>query len=359
MIRLLTARFFLTLFCGTIGATEFASRLLAAPGNPGKYAITDIELVDDDFHVQGEYAGNTRIGYVGLQVVAQGDGKFVAVLYRGGLPGNGPSAKERSELQGSRDAGQTFLECDSYRVEMQPRLAVLSSAAGEPLGRLTRVVRQSATIGARPPRYADVLFDGSGDLQHFETAKLNDEGLLDVGALLKNPVRDFHMHLEFRTPYMPYARGQSRGNSGIYIQRRYEVQVLDSFGLKGAANECGGLYRQKSPDINMCFPPLAWQTYDIYFVAARFDDEGKKILDGVITVLHNGVAVHERYALKNKTGAGRPEGPAALPIQFQNHGNPVAFRNIWLVNYDAASRTGGLTKPTKIRRRSIFRRRRT
>ena len=358
MTRLFTGNFFLSVLCGVLFLSVISGSMRAAPPNPGKYAIIDIDQVDSDFHVQGEYVGNTRIGLVGLQVVAQGDGQFVAALYRGGLPGNGPPGKERSELSGSRLEGMILLECDAYRGEMQSTAARLWSAEGDWLGRLDKVVRRSATMGARPPRSAVVLFDASGDLKYFETAKLNDEGLLAVGALLKNPVRDFQMHLEFRTPYMPFARGQARGNSGIYIQRRYEVQVLDSFGLSGAANECGGLYRQKSPDVNMCLPPLSWQTYDIYFTAARFDAEGKKTLDGVITLLHNGVAVHQRYALKNKTGAGRPEGPEPLPILFQNHGNPVAYRNIWLVDNGVTDPRTAQVKTAKTRRRLLFRRRR-
>jgi hypothetical protein len=132
---------------------------------------------------------------------------------------------------------------------------------------------------------------------------------------------------------MPHARGQGRGNSGVYIQQRYEVQILDSFGLDGANNECGGLYKQQAPALNMCFPPLSWQTYDITFIAARFDAAGKKLSDARITVLHNGEPIHWQYALKDKTGGGKVEGPEALPILFQDHGNPVSFRNIWITTY--------------------------
>jgi hypothetical protein len=178
-----------------------------------------------------------------------------------------------------------------------------------------------------------VLFDGSTPV-NLQDASVTDDGLLAPGASTATPVRDFQMHLEFRTPYMPYARGQARGNSGVYIQRRYEVQILDSFGLEGEANECGGLYKQRRPDLNMCLPPLAWQTYDIYFTAARWRADGAKIANARITVLHNAVAVHDGYELTDKTGAGRPEGPEDLPIHFQDHGNPVRFRNIWIVAHE-------------------------
>ena len=126
-------------------------------------------------------------------------------------------------------------------------------------------------------------------------------------------------------------RGQARGNSGVYIQQRYEVQILDSFGLEGVENECGGLYTQTRPDLNMCLPPLAWQTYDIWFTPPQFDDDGKKTANARITALHNGYLIHHHREITAKTGGGKAEGPQPLPINLQDHGNPVMFRNIWIV----------------------------
>jgi hypothetical protein len=145
------------------------------------------------------------------------------------------------------------------------------------------------------------------------------------------------MHLEFRTPYMPRARGQGRGNSGVYIQERYEVQVLDSFGLDGADNECGSLYKQRAPILNMSFPPLSWQTYDVDFTAPHFDATGKKTRNAHITVRHNGVIVQNDVEITSKTGAGAAEGPNPRPIKLQDHGNPVHFRNIWIVEKRATA----------------------
>ena len=132
-------------------------------------------------------------------------------------------------------------------------------------------------------------------------------------------------------PFKPLGRGQDRGNSGVYLQDRYEVQVLDSFGLKGENNECGGIYTKAKPAVNMCFPPLVWQTYDIDFEAAKFDADGKKTKNAVATVKHNGVIIHDNFEIDGSTGGGKPEGPTPGPIQLQGHGNPVFYRNIWVV----------------------------
>jgi hypothetical protein len=143
---------------------------------------------------------------------------------------------------------------------------------------------------------------------------------------------DHQLHLEFRLPFMPYARGQGRGNSGMYVQGRYECQILDSFGLDGANNECGGIYKIAKPNVNMCLPPLVWQTYDVDFTAARYDDAGKKIKNARVTILHNGVKIHDDLELPNGTPGKHPEGPGPDILYLQGHGNPVVFRNIWVVN---------------------------
>ncbi|MBW3600671.1 MAG: DUF1080 domain-containing protein, partial [Planctomycetes bacterium] len=140
-----------------------------------------------------------------------------------------------------------------------------------------------------------------------------------------------------RLPYQPQDRGQARGNSGVYLQGRYEVQMLDSFGLEGKQNECGGLYSVKDPDVNMCYPPLEWQTYDIDFTAARYDEEGKLTADPRVTVRHNGVVIHDDVELpgeRNTTAAPVKPGPEGGPVYLQDHGNPVRYRNIWVAETD-------------------------
>jgi len=198
---------------------------------------------------------------------------------------------------------------------------------------LRKVYRSSQTLGAVPPWNATVLFDGT-NTDHFKNGKMTDDGLLIEGTEITDLHRNFTLHLEFRLPYMPSATGQGRANSGVYLLSRYEVQILDSFGLDGVENECAALYRYRKPDLNMCFPPLRWQTYDIDFTSATFDDQGNKTQNARISVWHNGIAVHNNFEVERKTGAGSQEGPQLLPTKLQNHGNPVRFRNIWVLDHD-------------------------
>jgi hypothetical protein len=152
------------------------------------------------------------------------------------------------------------------------------------------------------------------------------------GATTVETVQDHTLHLEFLLPYMPKSRGQGRGNSGLYLHGRYECQILDSFGLEGENNECGGIYTIARPRVNMCLPPLQWQTYDVDFTAPKFDDSGKKIKNAVVTIVQNGVTIHDKLELPNETPGGvAKEGPKPGPIFLQDHGNPVRFQNIWVV----------------------------
>jgi hypothetical protein len=201
----------------------------------------------------------------------------------------------------------------------------------ESFGELKKVERKSKTLGAKPPKDAVVLFDGS-NTDEWENAKLVDGKLLGAtNTASKKKFGDHSLHIEFRTPFMPEARGQGRGNSGVYVQGRYECQVLDSFGLEGEDNECGGIYSIAKPALNMCYPPLAWQTYDIDFTAARYDESGKKTKNARVTIKHNGVTIHDNLELTHGTPGRDPEGPGPGAIFLQDHGNPVVFRNIWVV----------------------------
>ncbi len=319
--------------------------VLAAPVDRSKEATTDLAKVDSDFTLQGEYMGCPQRAWqgaelIGLQVVALGDGKFEGVLLRGGLPGAGWDRATKVKLTGERRNSAAILLNDELKIEVSGQAAIVRQRRGEMLGQLRKLQRISPTQDAPPPAGAIVLFDGTNTAQ-FQNGKMTADRLLEAGAITKMPVSDFQLHLEFRTPYMPYARGQGRGNSGVYIQQRYEVQVLDSFGLEGADNECGGLYKQQRPAVNMCLPPLSWQTYDIYFTAARWTASGQMLAPARITVIHNGEPVHLNYELTAKTGGGKAEGAEPFPILLQNHNNPVAYRNIWIVPTGPIDRGGG------------------
>jgi len=195
------------------------------------------------------------------------------------------------------------------------------------------------TLDAAPRGIA--LFDGSG-LEHWTAGDNKEIGWKVVGDELrivpktgsiwtKRNFTDFIMHLEFKTPQMPAnVKGQGRGNSGVYIQRRYEIQILDSYGEPPRTNEGASIYRFRAPDKNVSKKPGEWQTYDIEFHAAKFEG-GKKVKNTRISLRHNGVVVHDDVDVPNKTGAGRPEGPEPGPILLQDHGNEVVFRNIWIV----------------------------
>jgi hypothetical protein len=307
-----------------------------------RMAVTDLNQVDEDFAVQGEYSGrvieNTSGGghsrKYGLQVVAQGGGEFRAVLYAGGLPGSGWDRQTKYSLTGRRGAEGVELSGQEVRVIVNEDGARLGSAERQFVGQLVKVRRESPTLGQAPPPNAVVLFNGE-ETEYLKGARITEDGLLREGVDLTKLAQDFQLHLEFRLPYMPYARGQGRANSGVYLHKRYEVQILDSFGLEGADNEAGALYREHKPMINMCLPPLSWQTYDIAFTAPRFDEEGNKVKNARVTVLLNGVAVHRDLELTSATGGGKNvgEGPNPLPINLQNHGNPVRFRNLWMVDF--------------------------
>ena len=311
--------------------------LLAAPLMTCATAqtFTDAAKAGDDYKIQGEYVGTIKTddGEVkrGAQVIALGDGKFQAVGYAGGLPGDGwKRGDEMVKCEGALKDGVVTLAHDNVVGTLKDGI-IKVAVDGKECGELKKVERKSPTIDAKPPAGALVLFDGSG-VDQWVNGKLTEDKLLAPSNVeTKEKFGDHTLHIEFRTPFMPKARGQSRGNSGVYMQGRYELQVLDSFGLEGENNECGGIYQIAKPIVNGCLPPLAWQTYDIEFTAAKYDAAGKKTANARVTIKHNGITIHDNLELPKETPGWHKEGPGPDGIFLQNHGNPVAFRNIWVV----------------------------
>ncbi|HVL13826.1 MAG TPA: DUF1080 domain-containing protein [Gemmata sp.] len=190
-----------------------------------------------------------------------------------------------------------------------------------------------------PPSDAVVLFDGK-DLSKWnggEKWEVKDGYAVVRGGdvTTNDSFGDYQLHVEFATPEVVRGNGQGRGNSGVFLANRYEVQVLDSFENKTYFDgQCASLYKQTPPMVNVCRKPGEWQSYDILFTAPRFAEDGKVLRPAYVTVIHNGVAVHNHFELQGGTYYDRPAAyekhPEKQPIRLQNHGDPVKFRNIWV-----------------------------
>ncbi len=270
-----------------------------------------------DFLIQGEYVGESGGKKTGVQASDIGGGRFLVATYQGGLPG----------------AGWDQSKIDSQVLD---REALKKKTAS-----LKRIERVSKTMGLKAPEGAVIIFNGEKSDVIQGTV---DKGLMWPPSVTTRTFGSFDMHLEFRMPYKPATpiTNQDRGNSGVYIFDRYECQLLDTFAmdynpekhplpLQSDKKQWGGcLYLFKVADLNMCYPPLQWQTYDIQFTAPVFTD-GKKTANARITLFHNGVKIHDNVELPKGTGMGgsRPEIASGI-INFQGHGNPVAFRNVWI-----------------------------
>lgn len=193
--------------------------------------------------------------------------------------------------------------------------------------------------GTAPPSDAIVLFDGT-DLSQWDGGdrwEIVDGAAVPRrgGIRTKESFGDCQLHVEWATPTEIEGSGQGRGNSGVYLMGRYEVQILDSYDNETYFDgQAAAIYKQSPPMVNASRAPGEWQTYDIVFHAPRFDDEGAVVRPTTITVLHNGVLVQDHFELSGETAWHKPPAyeahPERLPLQLQFHGNPVRFRNIWL-----------------------------
>lgn len=200
------------------------------------------------------------------------------------------------------------------------------------------------TIYSTAPEGAVVLFNGS-DFSAWKNCDGGEarwkivKGVMEIvpdstwacekiqGIYTNQLFKDFQLHLEFKLPL------NDNTNSGVYIQKRYELQISNSYNTEPEPGMGGSIYRQKIPDVRVGKPKGEWETYDVIFRAARFDpaDPSKKVEDARITVIYNNVVIHNNVSIKAKTGVGYPEGAEPGPIMLQDHLALVQFRNIWIV----------------------------
>ncbi|MEY4568412.1 MAG: hypothetical protein RLY14_3382, partial [Planctomycetota bacterium] len=276
---------------------------------------TQSSVTDPAYALQGEY----QKGEQGIQIAALGEDAFRISVFNGGLPGAGWNRTAIQVLEMSLDDVEDFLKESDVK----------------------RVTRSSPTLDAAAPGAAVVLFDGSESSlkKHWaDGAKLAEGKYLQAGATGLDKFQSYRLHLEFRTPWMPKATGQGRGNSGVYHQGCYETQVLDSFGFDNEGNTCGAIYGVKPADFNAGLPPMVWQTYDVEFTAPAWNAAGQKTSNARLTVWLNGMLIHrDTEAPGPTTAAPLKESVDGGPIYLQDHGNPVQYRNIWVLPLDASA----------------------
>jgi len=309
--------------------------LLAAAG----MAVCAAPAVKD---VQGLYEGARSDAKAShnfeARVVALGKGEYKVFLRETASDGH----LTKVELDGKTEG-----EAVTFSGKFDEGDCVASYADGKITGtvgkdeklEMKRVVRESPSMGAKPPAGAIVLLDGKnfdevearpgkdGKVPEWIVAADGGVQVARHGIRTKRTFAgSFKLHVEFKVPLRPEQRSQGRGNSGCFLPNGNEVQVLDSFGMttyKGGG--CGGLYKFKDPDAFDTFslasaPPGQWQTYDITYVVETKD--GKPTGKPVLTVLHNGIKIHDKFQLRRY----RPG-----KLQFQDHGNPVQYRNVWIL----------------------------
>jgi hypothetical protein len=329
-----------------LACCQAAAAATSGPATRAFPVFTDPQRAGPDYPVQGEYLGEVRPAdgparALAAQIVALGNGGFGGAILQGGLPGAGWDGSGRIELNGRTRDGRATIN------SLKPRGWSLmhggdeltgTTASGEAI-RLRKIRRSSPTLDARPPAGAIVLFDGTNldewargtmDARKLLSAVAEGDPPVGPGPTTKRKFRDFSLHVEFRTPFMPFGRSEDRANSGVQLLGRYEVQVLDSFGRAEGSGECGSFYALAAPKVNACLEPLAWQTLDIEFAAPRLGADGRKTHGARATVRLNGVLIHDGVELPGPTTVEKDE-PAEGPIILQSHACAVFYRNIWVV----------------------------
>jgi len=306
------------------------------------FAAAPSEAVVQGFY-EGACAGQQGEKEFEARVVALGHGKY-HVFVRQPL-GGGKVAKFELEGKTEGDAVRFVGKGESAAWVASYADGTIKGTCGPGTTLQTkRVVRRSPTFDAKPPEGAIVLLDGK-DFDELtknrlpggaeQPWKLVADGGIEVprGGMTSKRQFDgsYKLHVEFKIPFLPTAGGQGRGNSGVFLTNSDEIQVLDSFGMttyKGGG--CGGIYAYKDPDAFdqfslASFPPLEWQTYDVQYRVQKKD--GKPVGNPRVTVLHNGIKIHDNFEIHGAVIGYSPKGK----FHFQDHGNPVEYRNIWVL----------------------------
>ena len=225
-------------------------------------------------------------------------------------------------------------------------LVSLSAAPAAGEGEIPPPKEEPRIIDPGPPPSDAIILFGGKDLSRWQSEKDGGPAKWEVkdgvatvngtGSIVtREGFGDCQLHLEWASPVVVKGSGQGRGNSGIYLSGRYEIQVLDSYNNKTYYHgQAGAVYKQYAPLVNASRKPGEWQSYDIIYHVPRFDSEGKLLKPGTVTVLHNGVLIQDNVEIKGDTGpTGAPRykaHPLKQPLAVQDHGNPVRYRNIWI-----------------------------
>ncbi len=296
---------------------------------------------------KGEYLSDYGdSGTITAEVIAQKDDGYLALIridYGPKLELAGKKASAGAVFSGEIYVGEDL--GGSYQINAKILDGVFKGkfSGVQTTGTISmkKIVKKSPTLNMKPPENAIVLFDGSNlnawRQKNGKAAmwKILPDGAMEVtkqDIVTQKKFSDFKLHLEFKTPLKPEATGQARGNSGVYLLERYELQILDSYGLTPQNNDCGAIYKVAAPLRNACYPPLRWQTYDITIHAPRFDKSGKKISNAEVTVEQNGILIQDKTEIPHPTGSRFSKNEVKEGgILLQDHHNPVQFRNIWIL----------------------------
>lgn len=290
-----------------------------------------------DIEVQGEYMIKQKDGKrppTGLQVVAQGNGRFNIYAYQNGFPGEAwrPGDARNTETLTRHPNGYYTMTTPNGTDNVSFTNGVLRSRDGT---LLEKTARKIATLNRKAPPGALVLFDGSTTKMFTGALAVDaDENAFYDGATTKElEDKPYSLHLEFRLPFLETPQGKAerpRARSGVFLHDCYEIRLNDSFGdIELDDDACGSIVGQEPARTLACMPPMQWQTLDVEFTPPKFEN-GRKIAEAVVSAKLNGLSIHDNFLLFGSSDGRLSEGPGPRPIHFMSYGDRVLYRNVWL-----------------------------